>query len=85
MSQQENSQSKQGTKAFFCAEVDGVALFESSYSNGNGACVVVGRDSKGNTVVGDSKDLSQGLLRYTPREWKAFVAGVKSGEFDTEN
>ncbi|MFA6354378.1 MAG: DUF397 domain-containing protein [Candidatus Paceibacterota bacterium] len=32
--------------------------------------------------VRDSKDQRKTVLKFTRAEWKAFVAGVKAGEFD---
>jgi hypothetical protein len=45
------------------------------------ACVQVARrqDAIG---VRDSKDPSKVTLCFTPDEWKAFIQGVKQGEFD---
>jgi hypothetical protein len=37
----------------------------------------------GNEIaVRDSKDPSGPILRFTPAEWDAFVAGVQNGEFE---
>jgi hypothetical protein len=34
-------------------------------------------------LVRDTKDQGHGPIhRYTPEEWRAFVAGVRNGEFD---
>ena len=33
-------------------------------------------------AVRDSKDPKGPILSFSPKEWKAFVAGVKIGEFD---
>lgn len=33
-------------------------------------------------AVRDSKDADGPVLRFTPREWAAFLAGVRAGEFD---
>jgi Domain of unknown function (DUF397) len=59
--------------------------FKSSLS-GNGSCVEVlitrgpiGIDS---IAVRDSKAPTQGQLVFTPNEWRAFVEGVRLGEFD---
>lgn len=47
------------------------------------ACVEVDVASAApDVLVRDSKDLSIPPMRYTADEWKAFVAGVKAGEFD---
>lgn len=55
--------------------------FESSRSSGDGACVEVAITSEG-VAVRDTKDRDGGTQLYTPEEWRAFVAGVKDGEFD---
>jgi len=34
-------------------------------------------------AVRDSKDPSGPVLVLTPHEWRAFVAGVRDGEFDS--
>jgi hypothetical protein len=37
----------------------------------------------GGRAVRDSKDHGHGsILRFTAREWQAFVLGVKDGEFE---
>ena len=45
------------------------------------ACVQVAIRPDG-IGVRDSKHPSGATLRFTPTEWKAFIAGVKAGEFD---
>jgi hypothetical protein len=47
-----------------------------------GDCVEVGRKPDGTVLVRDTKDRAQQALTFTDDEWAAFVAGVKSGEFD---
>lgn len=32
--------------------------------------------------VRDSKDTAGPILRFTPAEWAAFLAGARAGEFD---
>jgi len=57
-------------------------FYKSSLSHrGKKVCVLV---AKRPTVIGirDSKDRSKTTLRFTPDEWKAFIGGVKKGEFD---
>ena len=44
-------------------------------------CVEVGRDDTA-VMVRDSKAPNQAALRYSPKEWQVFIAGVKAGEFD---
>ena len=54
---------------------------KSSYSAHSDNCVEVGY---GEGVIGvrDTKDRSAGTLVFTRAEWKAFLDGVKAGEFD---
>jgi hypothetical protein len=55
---------------------------KSSYS-GVDACVEVALlDNK--IVVRDSKCPDGSELTFTPGEWRAFVRGVRDGEFDPE-
>ena len=44
-------------------------------------CVEVAWDATV-VLVRDSKDPEGGTLRFTPREWEAFLAGVRHGDFD---
>ncbi len=72
-----------------------VAWRKSSYSNGNGGCCVEVADPSGRLdldgksylsgekwAVRDSKDPDGPVLRFTPRAWSVFAAGVRAGEFD---
>jgi hypothetical protein len=55
---------------------------KSSFSGAsNPACVEVGFETSA-VLMRDSKDRGGPVLRFTVAEWKAFVAGVKAGEFD---
>jgi hypothetical protein len=36
-------------------------------------------------AVRDSKDRRGPVLNFTPDEWKAFVGGVRNGEFDLKH
>jgi hypothetical protein len=54
--------------------------FKSSRS-GNGGCVMVKYGSD-DIHVRDSKIDAGPVLTYTSREWKAFIEGVKAGEFE---
>jgi hypothetical protein len=55
----------------------------SSYTNGTGQCVEVADLPDGGRLVRDTKDGGTGpMLHFTPGEWRAFVLGVKDGEFD---
>lgn len=54
----------------------------SSFTD-NGTCVEVADLPDGGRLVRDTKlgDASP-VLQYTAAEWRAFVAGIKAGEFD---
>ena len=54
----------------------------SSFSGSNGQCVQVAFLQGGHVAVRDSKNPHGPALIFTPGEWKAFVGGVKDGEFD---
>ena len=54
---------------------------KASASASNGACVEIAMLADG-VAVRDSKDPSGPVLRYTLKEWDAFLAGAKAGEFD---
>jgi hypothetical protein len=52
---------------------------KSSYSSGNGgACVEVAADGPGVVAVRDSKDPDGPALIFSPADWSAFIAGLKS-------
>jgi hypothetical protein len=55
---------------------------KSSLSLSNGDCVEVARLPAGQIGVRDSKDVDGPVLRFTPSEWRAFLGGVRNGEFD---
>lgn len=57
---------------------------KSSHSGPNGNCVefATAGDGTGDVLVRHSKYPDDATIRYTVSEWKAFVAGVKDGEFD---
>ena len=56
---------------------------KSSYSSGNGGqCVEVARNLPGAVAVRDSKDPAGAKLAFTPAQWAAFTARVKTGEFE---
>ena len=47
----------------------------------NGNCVGIAQVSARHVGVGDSKDRDGHVLRFEPDEWRAFIAGIKHGEF----
>jgi hypothetical protein len=58
---------------------------KSTHSNPSGSCVDVELDEDGNVVITHSatKGLQHATyITYTPKEWEAFLAGVKDGEFE---
>lgn len=55
---------------------------KSSLSFANGDCVEVTSLPAGQIGVRDSKDAGGPMLQFTVSEWRAFVGGVRNGEFD---
>jgi hypothetical protein len=47
----------------------------------SGACVGVARQGEF-IFIGNTNDPDAPASRFTPLEWKAFIAGVKLGDFD---
>ena len=64
-------------------DLTGVIWRKSKRSNGSGGdCVEVADLPGGACAVRDSKDPTGPALTFTAPAWRAFTAGVKSGEFD---
>ncbi|MCT2282359.1 DUF397 domain-containing protein [Micromonospora chalcea] len=57
---------------------------KSSRSGSNGQCTEV-KDTGVDVLVRDSKNPSGSVLAFTRDEWRAFVDGVRAGEFDITN
>jgi Domain of unknown function (DUF397) len=57
------------------------ATWNKSSHSGNNGCVEVAH-GEDQIAVRDSKDPSGPMLLFTPREWRAFLDGVRDGEFD---
>lgn len=55
---------------------------KSRHSATEDACVETAFLPDGDVAVRDSKDRGGPALRYTPGEWRTFIAGVKHGEFE---
>jgi hypothetical protein len=55
---------------------------KSSLSYANGNCVEVAHLPGGEIGVRNSRNSSGPVLRFTPDEWRAFLGGVRNGEFD---
>ncbi len=47
-----------------------------------GSCVEVAQRADGHVVIRDSKNLTHPAMAFSEEEWRAFVLGVKGGEFD---
>ena len=60
--------------------IDAGRFHRSSFC-GAGNCVEVGYGHGNTVLVRDSKDPNSPVLRFTAREWRAFLAGVANGEF----
>jgi hypothetical protein len=58
----------------------GAVWRRSSRSYGNGACLEAAVWWGTRIDVRDSKNPEGAVLRFTPVQWNAFVAGVRSGE-----
>ncbi|GGP17423.1 DUF397 domain-containing protein [Nonomuraea glycinis] len=57
---------------------------KSSHSGDSGGqCVEVATNLPGVVAVRDSKDPNGAKLAFTLAEWKAFLGGVRAGEFDS--
>jgi len=63
-------------------DLTGADWRKSRHSTEEAGCVETAFLADGRVAVRDSKDRGGPALVYTPREWRAFVAGAKDGEFD---
>lgn len=54
----------------------------NSLTTDGGNCVEFAPLANGRIAMRDSKDPHGPALVFNPSEWKAFVSGVKGGEFD---
>jgi hypothetical protein len=56
---------------------------KSSLSTYNGTCVEIAQFSNNRVGIRDTKDHGRGpILAFSQREWSAFLAGAKAGEFN---
>jgi Domain of unknown function (DUF397) len=55
-------------------------VWRKSTLSSNDGCVEVAHVG-GQVAVRDSKDRNSPVLCFTAREWDAFVAGIRNGEF----
>lgn len=64
-------------------DLSGAVWQKSSRSSDNGGqCVEVAANLPGVIAVRDSKNPDGPKLLFAPAEWRTFVGGVKTGEFD---
>jgi hypothetical protein len=56
--------------------------YRKSSHSGAGGCVEVRQLPDGMIALRDTKDRSLPPHHFTPDEWRAFLAGVRDGEFD---
>ncbi|MGS2641919.1 DUF397 domain-containing protein [Streptosporangium sp. LJ11] len=65
-------------------DLSGAVWRKSSRSGDSGGqCVEVASNLSGVVAVRDSKNPGGPKLLFAPAEWKSFIGGVKTGEFDT--
>jgi hypothetical protein len=55
---------------------------KSSFSGSGNNCVEVAGNLPGIVAVRDSKSPQSPALTCEPAEWRAFISGVKNGEFN---
>jgi hypothetical protein len=58
------------------------AWTKSSLSHANGNCVQIADIEDGHVGMRDSKNITGPVLGISPEEWRAFLRGVRNGEFD---
>jgi hypothetical protein len=63
------------------AELDSATIWRRSRRCDSGACVEVAHLG-GGLAMRDSKDPDGPRLAFTVGEWRAFLAGVRAGEFE---
>ncbi len=56
--------------------------YKKSSLSETGGCVEVRLLDDGNIGLRDSKDVAKPAHKFTPLEWRAFLAAVRNGEFD---
>jgi hypothetical protein len=64
-----------------CPAVPEAVEWKMSSACDSGACVGVARRGEF-VVIGNTGDSRAPVSRFTVKEWNAFVAGVKLGDFD---
>jgi hypothetical protein len=56
---------------------------KSTRSIGNGQCVEAARLTDGHLAMRDSMDKSGPMIVLTQKGWRAFLDGIKGGDFNT--
>jgi predicted secreted Zn-dependent protease len=59
----------------------GSLSWKKSTASGGGACVEVARVGE-MIIVRDSKDVLGSVLTFSEEEWRTFLAGTRSGQFN---
>ncbi|HWG02982.1 MAG TPA: DUF397 domain-containing protein [Trebonia sp.] len=59
-----------------------LAWNKSSYSSANGQCAETARLADGSMAVRDSKEPDGPVLRFSARQWRAFLSVVRAGSHD---
>jgi Domain of unknown function (DUF397) len=58
---------------------------KSTFSGANGGGCIEVADHNGMIMVRDTKNHGRGPVhRYTADQWRAFIAGVRNGQFDLD-
>jgi hypothetical protein len=68
--------------ALLTADDSRLVWVKSTHSGDKTQCVEVAALPDGSRAVRDSKDPDGPVLFFSGSEWRAFVAGVRNGEFD---
>jgi Domain of unknown function (DUF397) len=61
---------------------DGSSWTKSSLSHANGNCVEIANIEGGQVGMRDSKNVVGPVLGISREEWRAFLSGIRNGEFD---
>lgn len=73
---------KTGNTTLSASERESLTWLKARSSTVNGHCIEIA-STAGNIAIRDSKDPDGPILVYTPSEFRAFLDGVRNGEFDS--